>query len=66
MGFGRCLVTACLNINSLLAYIDELRAFVSQSNDIDILAIIKTKLDSDYSWQWSVFARFRHSPETPA
>ena len=48
-GFGRCLVTACLNINSLLAHIDELRAFVSQSNDIDILAIIKTKLDSDYS-----------------
>ena len=43
---GRGLVIALLNINSLLAHIDELRIFMSGSK-IDILAINETKLDSD-------------------
>ena len=36
---------ASLNINSLLAHIDELRVFMSNSK-IDILSINETKLDS--------------------
>ena len=36
---------ASLNINSLLAHIDDLRIFVTDSK-IDILAINETKLDS--------------------
>jgi exonuclease III len=36
---------ACLNINSLLSHIDELRIFTS-STKIDILCINETKLDS--------------------
>ena len=43
--FGRGLVMASLNINSLLAHIDELRVFMSNSK-IDILSINETKLDS--------------------
>ena len=35
---------ASLNINSLLAHIDDLRVFIDNSN-IDILAINETKLD---------------------
>ena len=44
--FGRGLVMACLNINSLVSHIDDLRIFTSQSKGIDILAINETKLDS--------------------
>ena len=36
---------ACLNINSLLAHIDDLRVYMSDSKEIDILAINETKLD---------------------
>ena len=36
----------CLNINSLVSHIDDLRIFMSQSKGIDILAINETKLDS--------------------
>lgn len=43
--FGRGLVMASLNINSLLAHIDELRVFMSNSK-IDILSINEMKLDS--------------------
>ena len=39
---------ACLNINSLLVHIDELRIFMDNSN-LDILAINETKLDSSIS-----------------
>ena len=41
----RGMVMACLNINSLLAHLDELRVFGSDSK-IDILCINETKLDS--------------------
>ena len=37
---------ACLNINSLVSHIDDLRIFMSQSMGIDNLAINETKLDS--------------------
>ena len=37
---------ACLNINSLVSHIDDLRIFMSQSKGIDILAINETELDS--------------------
>ena len=37
---------ACLNINSLVSHIDDLRVFMSQFKDIDILAINETKLDA--------------------
>ena len=43
--FGRGLVIASLNINSLLSHIDELRVFMYDSK-IDILLINETKLDS--------------------
>ena len=33
------LVMACLGINSLVSHIDDLRVFMSQFKDIDILAI---------------------------
>ena len=36
----------CLNINSLVSHIDDLRVFMSQFNDIDILAINESKLDT--------------------
>ena len=36
----------CLNINSLVSDIDDLRVFMSQFKDIDILAINETKLDA--------------------
>ena len=36
---------ACLNINSLVSHIDDLRVVMSQFKDIDILAINETKLD---------------------
>jgi exonuclease III len=36
---------ASLNINSLLAHIDEFRVFMNES-DIDIISINETKLDS--------------------
>ena len=36
---------ASLNINSLLAHIDEIRIFMSEA-DIDIIPINETKLDS--------------------
>ena len=37
-------MTASLNINSLLAHIDELRVFMSKSK-IELLSINETKLD---------------------
>ena len=37
---------ACLNINSLVSHIDDLRVFMSHFKDIDILAINETKLDA--------------------
>ena len=37
---------ACLNINSLVSHIDDLRVFMSQFKDIDILARNETKLDA--------------------
>ena len=43
--FGKGLVMASLNINSLLAHIDELKIFIS-TNTVDVLAINETKLDS--------------------
>ena len=43
--FRKGLTMASLNINSLLAHIDDLRVFIENSN-IDILAINETKLDS--------------------
>ena len=36
----------CLNTNSLVSSIDDLRLFMSQFKDIDILAINETKLDA--------------------
>ena len=42
--FGQGLVMASLNINSLLAHIEELRVFMSNSK-IDLLSINETKLD---------------------
>ena len=42
---GRGLTMACLNINSLLAHINELKVFVSNQN-LDIIAINETKLDN--------------------
>ena len=45
MPFQHGLVMACLNINSLLAHIDELR-ITMYSTKIDILCINETKLDS--------------------
>ncbi len=45
MPFQRGLVIACLNINSLLAHIDELRITMSNTK-IDIPCINETKLDS--------------------
>ena len=38
------MVIACLNINSLVAHIDELRIFINNTK-IDILCIDETKLD---------------------
>ena len=43
--FGKGLVMASLNINSLLAHIDEFRIFMSEA-DINIISIKETKLDS--------------------
>ena len=43
--FGKGLVMVSLNINSLLAHIDEFRVFMNES-DIDIISINETKLDS--------------------
>ena len=43
--FRKGLTMASLNINSLLAHIDDLRVFIENSN-IDILAINETQLDS--------------------
>jgi hypothetical protein len=43
--FGKGLVMASLNINSLLAHIDEFRVFTNES-DIDSISINETKLDS--------------------
>ena len=37
---------AYLNINSLVSHIDDLRLFMSQFKDIDILAIHETKVDA--------------------
>ena len=37
---------ACLNKNSLVSHIDDLRVVMSQFKDIDILAINETKLDA--------------------
>ena len=42
--FGRGFVMVSLDINSLLAHIDDLRIFVTDSK-IDLLAINQTKLD---------------------
>lgn len=42
--FCRGMVIACLNINSLVAHIDELRIFINSAR-IDILCINETKLD---------------------
>ena len=46
--FGRGLVIASLNVNSLLARIDELRLFLSTAK-IDILALNETKIDAEIS-----------------
>ena len=43
--FGRGLVIAALNINSLLAHLDDLKVFVLDSK-IDVLTINETKIDS--------------------
>ena len=43
--FGRGFVMAALNINSLLAHLDDLKFFVLDSK-IDVLAINETKIDS--------------------
>ena len=43
--FGKGLVRASLNINSLLAHIGEFRIFMSEA-DIDIISINEAKLDS--------------------
>ena len=43
--FGRGLVMALLNINSLLAHIDKLKVYMNTSK-IDVLTNNKTKLDS--------------------
>ena len=43
--FGRGLVLASLNINSLLIRTDEFRVFMSSSK-VDILMINESKLDS--------------------
>ncbi len=40
----RRMAIACLNINSLIAHIDELRIFISNAK-IDILCVNETKLD---------------------
>ena len=45
---NRGLVIACLNVNSLMAHIDELRVFM-QDSKIDVLAINESKLDSSIS-----------------
>ena len=42
--FGRGLVMACLNLNSLVSHIDDLCVFMSQFKDIDNLPINETKL----------------------
>lgn len=47
--FDHGLVMTCLNINSSVAHIDDLRVLTSQLKDIDILAINKTKLDATVS-----------------
>ena len=61
--FGRGLVMASLNINSLLAHIDQLREVMS-SSEIDVLSINETKLhlpdfeiirkekDERVQWRW--------------
>ena len=43
---SRVLIMACLKINNLVSHIDNLRVFMSQLKDIDILAINETKLDA--------------------
>ena len=43
--FGKGLVMASLNVNSLLAHIDELKIFTS-ANALDVLIINETRLDS--------------------
>jgi exonuclease III len=44
---SRGLSIACLNINSLIEHIDQLRIFIhSLRSNIDVLAINETKLDS--------------------
>ena len=42
--FCRGMVIVCLNINSLVAHIDELRIYINSAR-IDILCINETKLD---------------------
>ena len=42
---GRGLTITCLNLNSLLAHIDELKVFASNQK-LDIIAINQTKLDN--------------------
>ncbi|RUA05525.1 MAG: hypothetical protein DSY43_04445 [Gammaproteobacteria bacterium] len=49
INFGRGLVMACLNTNSLLAHIDELKILLNTYEKIDILAINETKLDTSIS-----------------
>lgn len=44
----RGLAIACLNVNSLLAHIDQLRIFLS-IHKIDIFTVNETKLDSSIS-----------------
>ena len=46
--FGRGFVMVALNINSLLAHLDDLKFFVLDSK-IDVLAINETKIDSSVS-----------------
>ena len=42
--FCRGIVITCLNINSLVAHIDELRIYINSAR-IDILCVNETKLD---------------------
>ena len=60
---GRGLVMAMLNINSLLAHIDDLRIFMNNSK-IDVLAINETKLDASSTTGRSICQGLRLSEET--
>ena len=50
--FGKGLVVATLNINTLLDHIDEFLVFMNES-DIDIISINETKLWGLYTRLWN-------------